>query len=70
MKSTLRILFLATLALFPLRGLPCEPEPVEVSEPIVEAIELAQLLELTEWLERLEDGWVPLSLVEAILVEE
>jgi hypothetical protein len=70
MKSNfLRILLLALVTL-PLASYTCEPEPVEVSGPIVEATELAQLLELTEWLERLEDGWVPLSLVEAILVEE
>jgi hypothetical protein len=61
MKSTLRILFLAVLALFPLRGLPCEPEPVEVNEPYDATLE--------EWLERLEDGWIPLSLVEAVLEE-
>jgi hypothetical protein len=65
MKSyLLRSLFLAALALYPLRGLPCEPEPIEVNEPY-DATDAT----LEEWLERLEDGWIPLSLVEAVLEE-
>jgi hypothetical protein len=69
MKIKLCLLILTALVLCPLASYSCEPEPIEVGEPIVEATELAQRLQLDEWLERLEDGWVPLSLVEAVLEE-
>jgi hypothetical protein len=58
-----RILFLVALALFPLAGYPCLPESVEVNDP-------DDMILLEEWLERLEDGWVPVSLVEAVLEDD
>jgi hypothetical protein len=37
---------------------------------VTELDKIAHLLQLDEWLERLEDGWVPVSLVEDVLEEE